>query len=777
MHELMQAALALAERQMVVFPLGRLRKVPLIREWHERATTDMEQVRRWWTDSPGANIGLVCGRSGLLVVDLDVKNGLDGPAVWRDLCRQLGIDADQLDTVRVSTPSGGQHLYFAAPPDVELRNTVGQLGKGIDTRANGGYVVAPPSATEDGPYVWNGGKEIRPLPSALVRALTGPRALLAAPQAVVSSEPISNVKAEQVVRDELNNVRRAPEGTRNNTLNRAAFMLGQLVAAPWAGLARLDVERGLLDAAAACGLGEREALATIASGLEAGMTHPRPAPNPTVGAMVGEKVPAVAPTAQSELLSNAGRCPDLPEYARLMPEQCAAAATAGRWVDDYVAFAGRASPMTPKPFHTAVALFLGGLAIARRLYLPVSVDMNAIYPNLYMLYVGPSTIQRKSTALRVARNLLRQADMEYFMLADQQTPEAMALDLSTRIPSTFQEWQPEVRARWLQERCLTAQRGWLLEEAAKLLESFNREFTAGLLPMVLDLYDCPPEALTRNTLARGRELVKLPYLMIYGVTTYGDMAEHFGSRRLWANGFFARFALVGSDDVGAWRFWPPPCSFPPDLIQRLQRLATQLLPMPMAYITEMETDSTEDNVQSNKQVQLSTPLACHPVTLERDGEAWQAWERYARATSYDMLKDHLVDDKCIPSYGRLGTMLIKIAIILAALDAQTLPVAIEPRHVYRAQEIVEGWRENLHKLMVHLNSTEEDKLEQRILETLAKRGTEWTSQRDLTRALTAKTSEIEPLLRSLVADARIEMQQRNNSNKSTTVYYRLALSE
>ncbi len=86
---------------------------------------------------PGRGTGLATGaRSGFLVVDLDVKRGDDGPANFAAL-------GPCPDTFTVSTPSGGKHLYFAHVPGA--RNSAGKIALGVDIRAEGGYVVAPPT--------------------------------------------------------------------------------------------------------------------------------------------------------------------------------------------------------------------------------------------------------------------------------------------------------------------------------------------------------------------------------------------------------------------------------------------------------------------------------------------------------------------------------------------------------------------------------------------------------------------------------------------------------
>jgi len=89
---------------------------------------------------------------------------------------------------------------------------------------------------------------------------------------------------QKALDQEVLTVTRAPDHTRNDTLNRAAFALGQLVGATWANLDRATVEAELERAACACGLdqdrgcGMQGIKATIRSGLEAGIAEPRPEP-------------------------------------------------------------------------------------------------------------------------------------------------------------------------------------------------------------------------------------------------------------------------------------------------------------------------------------------------------------------------------------------------------------------------------------------------------------------------------------------------------------------
>jgi len=130
------------------------------------------------------------------------------------------------------------------------------------------------------------------------------------------------------------------------------------------------------------------------------------------------------------------------------------------------------------------------------------------------------------------------------------------------------------------------------------------------------------------------------------------------------------------------------------------------------------------------------------------------------------------------SYGRLGTMLIKVAIILAAFDAPRLPVVLEAHHIYRAQQIVEAWRRNLHELFAKMRELHNDRdYSDGIKTVLVKAGPAWVTRRDLLRALKVKWSEVERPLADLLAGGEIEQQELKNTRGPATWQYRLATEE
>ena len=220
--------------------------------------------------------------------------------------------------------------------------------------------------------------------------------------------------------------------------------------------------------------------------------------------------------------------------------------------------------------------------------------------------------------------------------------------------------------------------------------------------------------------------------------------------------------------------------YPADLVQGLRRVAKQLLPLSKAYldVTETATNEHSDAPRKVKEVALNMPLAASKVHLKRNGEAWMAWERYAKATSFDILQGNTVGNDFKASYGRPGTMLIKVAIILAAFDAPRLPVVLETRYIYRAQQIVKAWRRNLHEPFTKMRELHNGSgYTAGIKVVLAKAGPVRVTRRDLLRTLKVKWSGVEHPLADLLAGGEIEQQELKNARGPATWQYRLATEE
>lgn len=116
--------------------------------WKEKSTNSLKVIKDWLKISPNSNWGIDCGKSGILVVDIDVKKGKEGFRTVEKLKKEGLIFPESF---KIATPSLGGHIYYNDPGKYG-RNTVDFLGPGIDTRGKGGLVVAPFSKIEAGEY-------------------------------------------------------------------------------------------------------------------------------------------------------------------------------------------------------------------------------------------------------------------------------------------------------------------------------------------------------------------------------------------------------------------------------------------------------------------------------------------------------------------------------------------------------------------------------------------------------------------------------------------------
>jgi hypothetical protein len=291
------AALAAARRGWPVFPLYPFSKYPGLEEdWEGQATTDPDQIDAWWYEMPFANIGIACGPAKLVVVDLDAAHGDAPPPEWvgaahgRDVLRMLAQQAgqpDPVETYTVVTPRDGEHRYFVAPPDVELRGTIGTLGWRIDTRAAGGYIIAAGSAARIDAQLrfYCESRRCRPavLPEWLVEALTPPPRVERPPVRIALRDGRRDAYVQAALDGEVDNVQHAASGTRARTLFRSAFALGGLVGA---GVLDRELARRALTDAVQVHIGvddftQREADGHIKNGLERGERQPRQFDDPT----------------------------------------------------------------------------------------------------------------------------------------------------------------------------------------------------------------------------------------------------------------------------------------------------------------------------------------------------------------------------------------------------------------------------------------------------------------------------------------------------------------
>jgi hypothetical protein len=195
-HFMLKTALQYVAKSWFIFPITPRQKKPPLVKWRQESSNDPEKITQWWLRWPDANIGLDCGKSDLIVIDVDIRDC--GLQHWVDLCDEHGISQA---TLTVGTPNGGWHVYYKAPKS-QIGNSSALSHLGIDVRGYGGYVLLPPSQLENGKsYMVENEADIISMPEALAKILE-----------TKSKPPIATDSESQII----------PKGQRDTTLTSLA---------------------------------------------------------------------------------------------------------------------------------------------------------------------------------------------------------------------------------------------------------------------------------------------------------------------------------------------------------------------------------------------------------------------------------------------------------------------------------------------------------------------------------------------------------------------------
>ncbi len=268
-----------------IFPVRG--KQPATAHGFKDATDDPGQLDLWFgpNGDPEYGIAIATGRaSGIVVIDVD---GTDGEATIEWMRDQL--DEPFPPTLTFQTPGKlvngthqgkGRHLVYRYPADPTIRipSSTGKVGNKVDVRADVAYIVAPPSEHPDGTGLYALLDNLLPaeLPEWFVNRQSKPANQVrptSPTTAYQTGDGETSTYGARALEAAASEAANAPEGTRNDTLNRQAFKIGQLMGGGH--ISPMDAYTALITAARQAGLEDQESHPTLERGLLQGAEHPR----------------------------------------------------------------------------------------------------------------------------------------------------------------------------------------------------------------------------------------------------------------------------------------------------------------------------------------------------------------------------------------------------------------------------------------------------------------------------------------------------------------------
>ena len=483
---LQEAAVKYAEKGFHIFPVKRLAKVPLTKNGFHDATSDVSTVREWWRRWPDANIGCATGdASGFIVIDVDPRNG--------------GVAPQGLHTRVALTGGGGEHYYFRYPEsssDVKWRKT---LAQGIDIKADGGYVLLPPSVTHSQYIYRDQDAVLERMPDWLIEACLKP-------------EPdVSKVVLGDSSWDETD--------TRPGSLfNRSANWDEILEPHGWTAVYRDGDEvfwrrPGKTEGISATTNYDKSNLLYVFSTsteFEASTAY-TPFSAYTLLEHGGDYSTAAGALGTSQLLATANMTENLGQSYEFIP-----ALPPEHFISRFISYGAKQTD-APTEYLESSGLILLSLA-AGRCRSSLAPYPGGLRNNLYVCLVGETTRTRKSTVQRLTMDIARDVTPGS-VLPNRATTEAFINALSTRnnLPAL---WAPD-------------------EFGVSLAEMYHRDFMAGIEELLLSAYSGDDYTYERVS---GSVTIRSPYLSVLGAAT----PESIGRSGPTANesGLLPRFAIV-----------------------------------------------------------------------------------------------------------------------------------------------------------------------------------------------------------------------------------------
>lgn len=389
------------------------------------------------------------------------------------------------------------------------------------------------------------------------------------------------------------------------------------------------------------------------------------------------------------------------------------------FIRDYKQWANQATD-APEQYHELTCFIaLSAITCAG---LRLDVEWGEIVPNLWGLVLGESTLTRKSTAMRLAVDMLADID-DSLILATDGTAEGLLTGLSHRPSKVSIFWKDEVSG---------------------FFDSINRkDYLAGLPETLTLLYDVP-KVLTRM-LRKEVITISEPYFIFFG-GGIRDKVYSLVNEGYILSGFLPRFLVVsGENDLSRLRRTGPPTQISTERKDNVIRS--------LADLKERYSPTTTMEIAGQK-IEMATRIEARLTP--------KAWELHS---TYEELlirtaHDSEMRDVALPTFQRLGFSLLKMSLLVAASrrepdDAMRLEVT--DLDVRQAAFYIEKWGHYSIDLLMSAGRSSQEKVIDRAIGIISRKN--GLTKAELMQRMHLSAREAKDLIDTLIQRGLVDAKQ------------------
>ena len=416
------------------------------------------------------------------------------------------------------------------------------------------------------------------------------------------------------------------------------------------------------------------------------------------------------------------------------------------WLDEYIEFSRKWSPESFDGYHEACALAILSIVAAGRVIFDLGGPRKT---NLNILLVGRTSIHAKSTASKIAIDLLAEADLDWLLASDETTPQKLIADMSSvELPDNFNVMSDKEKQKSIHSTLTAGQRGWIVDEFGDKIKAMMQPdgIMAGIKGLIRTL-DGAPKKYEYSTISRGRNSIINPYLPILGNITIADLAPYAKrGNTLWGDGFFARLATPTppNDILKFGRFPNQERIFPDSLISPIVEWNDRL-GFPQYKIVE----SQDKKILKFKQKQQEH--------LKISQEVYDKYYEYRNELRRLIVYNQNTD--LDGNYARFPEKALRIAALFASFENND---HVKLNHWIRAQAIAERWKVGLHRLYQQIMESNDDQstryirdlpIEDQIIRAIAIKKN--PSAREISQFTSLKMDILKPVLGNLASAGKV----------------------